>query len=117
MWTTWFGGGRINLTANCVDRHAQATPDQLAVIAEREDGEVRTRHLRRARGADQPPRQRAALTGRSAGDAVGLFLPMGVEVVAAFYAACKIGAIAVPIFSGFGAPAVAARLADAGAVP
>src|SRR5205085_2319631 len=33
-----------------------------------------------------------------------------------FYAICKIGSIAVPIFSGFGAPAVAARLADAGAV-
>ena len=47
---------------------------------------------------------------------MGLFLPMSVEVVAGFYAICKIGAIAVPIFSGFGAPAVAARLRDAGAV-
>ena len=47
---------------------------------------------------------------------MGLFLPMSVEVVAGFYAICKIGAIAVPIFSGFGAPAVAARLSDAGAV-
>ena len=50
------------------------------------------------------------------GQTVGLFLPMSVEVVAGFYAICKIGAIAVPIFSGFGAPAVAARLRDAGAV-
>jgi acetyl-CoA synthetase len=50
------------------------------------------------------------------GDAVGLFLPMSISAVAAFYAVCKIGAIVVPIFSGFAAPAVAARLADAGAV-
>ena len=41
---------------------------------------------------------------------------MSIEAVAAFYAVCKIGAIVVPIFSGFAAPAVAARLADAGAV-
>ena len=116
MWTTWFGGGRINLTANCVDRHARATPDQLAVIAEREDGEVRTVSYAEL-GALTDRLANALLSrGVAPGDAVGLFLPMGVEVVAAFYAVCKIGAIAVPIFSGFGAPAVAARLADAGAV-
>jgi len=116
MWTTWFGGGRINLTANCVDRHARETPDQLAVIAEREDGEVRT--VTYAELAALTNRLANALLSRGVapGEAVGLLLPMGVEVVAAFYAACKIGAIAVPIFSGFGAPAVAARLADAGAV-
>ena len=41
---------------------------------------------------------------------------MSIQAVAGFYAICKIGAIVVPIFSGFAAPAVAARLADAGAV-
>jgi acetyl-CoA synthetase len=116
MWTTWFGGGRINLTANCVDRHAQATPDQLAVIAEREDGEVRTVTYAELEALTNRLANGLLSRGVSAGDAVGLFLPMGVEVVAAFYAVCKIGAIAVPIFSGFGAPAVASRLADAAAV-
>jgi len=116
MWTTWFGGGRINLTHNCVDRHARTTPDRIAVIAEGEDGEART--VTYAELGAMTNRLANALLARgvAAGDAVGLFLPMGVEVVAAFYAACKIGGIAVPIFSGFGAPAVAARLADAGAV-
>ena len=116
MWTTWFGGGRINLTHNCVDRHARTTPDRIAVIAEREDGEARA--VTYAELGAMTNRLANALLARgvAAGDAVGLFLPMGVEVVAAFYAVCKIGGIAVPIFSGFGAPAVAARLADAGAV-
>ena len=41
-----------------------------------------------------------------------LVLPMGVEAVAALYAAARIGAIVVPIFSGFSAPAIAARFAD-----
>ena len=54
--------------------------------------------------------------GVGVGDTVGLFLPMSVEVAAGFYAICKIGAIVVPIFSGFGPTAVAARLNDAGAV-
>ena len=52
--------------------------------------------------------------GVGRGDAVGLYLPMSIQVVAGFYAIAKIGAIVVPIFSGFAAPAVAARLADAG---
>src|SRR4029079_12364493 len=46
-------------------------------------------------------------------DAVGIFMPMAVETVAALLACSKIGAIWVPIFSGFGPEAVAARLVDA----
>ena len=42
-------------------------------------------------------------------------MPLGPEALAAYYACAKLGAISVPIFSGFGADAVATRLADAGA--
>src|SRR6185436_18219385 len=42
-WSKWFVGGRVNLTHNCVDRHATSgRADRLAVIGEREDGEVHT---------------------------------------------------------------------------
>ena len=51
--------------------------------------------------------------GIGRGDAAGLFLPLVPEAVIAFLACAQIGAIAVPIFSGFGAQAVAARLQDA----
>ncbi len=54
-----------------------------------------------------------ARLGIGKGDAIGLFLPMIPEAVAGFLACAKIGAIAVPIFSGFGAQAVATRLSDA----
>ena len=50
------------------------------------------------------------------GDAVGLFLPMIPETVAALFAVAKLGAVFLPIFSGYGADAVAVRLEDAGAV-
>ena len=56
MWTRWFGGGRINLTHNCVDRHARDSPQRTAVIWESEDGQVRTVSYARARGRGQPHR-------------------------------------------------------------
>jgi acetyl-CoA synthetase len=116
MWTRWFSGGTINLTHNCVDRHARDTPERTAVICEREDGEVRSVSYAELEAEVNRVANALLELGVERGDAVGLFLPMSIEVVAGFYAICKIGAIVVPIFSGFGAPAVAARLADAGAV-
>jgi acetyl-CoA synthetase len=116
MWTRWFGGGRINLTHNCVDRHARDNPERTAVIWESEDGQVRTVSYRELEAEVNRIGNALLQLGVEPGQTVGLFLPMSVEVVAGFYAICKIGAIAVPIFSGFGAPAVAARLRDAGAV-
>ncbi len=51
--------------------------------------------------------------GIETGDTVGLYMPMVPEVVSILYGCFKVGAIAVPIFSGFGVDAVATRLADA----
>ena len=116
MWTRWFCGGTINLTHNCVDRHARDAPDKTAVICEREDGHVTQASYAELEAEVNRVANALLQLGVRQGDAVGLFLPMSIEVVAGFYAICKIGAIVVPIFSGFGAPAVAARLADAGAV-
>jgi acetyl-CoA synthetase len=116
MWTRWFVGGTVNLTHNCVDRHARDSPDRLALIWESEDGQVRTATYAELEAEVNRIAHALLELGVRQGQAVGLFLPMSIEVVAGFYAICKIGAIVVPIFSGFGAPAVAARLSDAGAV-
>jgi len=116
MWTRWFCGGTVNLTHNCVDRHARDTPERVALICEREDGEVSSVSYAVLQARVNRIANALLELGVGTGDAVGLFLPMSVEVVAGFYAICKIGAIVVPIFSGFGATAVAARLEDAGAV-
>ena len=112
-WSTWFSGGALNLTFNCVDRHPA---DRPAVVWESEDGRVE--RMTYGELAAETNRLANALLelGVGRGDAVGLFLPMSIQAVAGFYAICKIGGIVVPIFSGFAAPAVAARLADAGAV-
>jgi len=112
-WTKWFVGGRINLAAVCVDRHAAERPEQAAIVAEAEDGSVRT--LSYAELAREVDRVAAGLSaaGVGAGDAVGVFMPMVPEAAVAAYAIAKLGAVYLPIFSGFAAPAIAARLQDA----
>jgi acetyl-CoA synthetase len=116
-WCRWFVGGSINLSHHCLDRHAHsARRDRTAVIWQAEDGSVRRfsyaeLHAETCRLAGALKRLEI-----QRGDRVGLFLPMAPEAVAAFLACAKIGAVTIPIFSGFGAPAVAARLNDGHAV-
>jgi acetyl-CoA synthetase len=115
-WTKWFVGGHVNLTYNCVDRHAESDrANRIAVIGETEDGEVRSlTYMELRREVDRIASGLRALGVRK-GDPVAVFMPMVVEAVIAAYAIAKLGAIYMPIFSGFAAPAVAARLQDAGA--
>jgi acetyl-CoA synthetase len=112
-WTTWFEGSRVNLAHQCVDRWASRTPDAQAVLWEGEDGATRNWTYAELRGATDRLARALQGLGIESGDAVGIFLPMLPETVAAVMACSKIGAVWVPIFSGFGPDAVAVRLADA----
>src|SRR5919198_2064255 len=114
-WATWFTGGTINLAHQCVDVWAARTPEAEAVRWEGEYGTVRTLTYRALRELTDRLAHGLASLGVGRGDTVGIFLPMAPETVAAVMACSKLGAIWVPIFSGFGVDAVAARLADAGA--
>jgi acetyl-CoA synthetase len=115
QWPRWFVGGRINLAYNCVDRHA-ASADRSqshALLWEGEDGAIRD--LDYAELAAEVARAASGLLalGVTEGDTVGVYMPMVPEAVIAMYACANIGAIYLPIFSGFGAPAIATRLNDA----
>ena len=114
-WTTWFGGGLVNLAHNCVDRWAERTPDAFAVLWEGEEGEVRSLTYRELRETSDRLASGLASLGVGERDAVGIFLSMSPEAVAAVMACAKVGAIFLPLFSGFAADAVAVRLNDAGA--
>ena len=114
-WATWFLGGKTNLAHQCVDVWADRTPEAPAVVWEGEDGEVRRVTYRELRELTDRLAHGLRSLGVQQRDAVGIFLPMAIETVAAVMACAKLGAIWVPIFSGFGPEAVAARLADAGA--
>ena len=112
-WATWFAGGRINLAFNCVDRWAERSPDALAVVWEGEEGGVRRVTYRELRETADRLANGLTSLGVRTGDAVGIFLPMTPEAVASVLACAKLGAVFLPIFSGFAADAVATRLADA----
>jgi acetyl-CoA synthetase len=114
-WATWFRGGRLNVAHACVHRWAAERPDEEAAIWQAEDG-TRTALTWRELSRDVTRLAEAlAALGVGEGDAVGIFLPMSPHVAVASHACAHLGAIQVPIFSGFAAPAIAARLADAGA--
>ena len=79
---------------------------------EGEDGEVRTLGNVELRDAVDLAASMLRAHGVRAGDRVGILLPMLVETVVAVLALGKLKAIFTPIFSGYGAEAIAARLAD-----
>ncbi|MGZ4133269.1 MAG: AMP-binding protein [Actinomycetota bacterium] len=114
-WATWFTGGRTNLALQCLDRRAASQPDAPAVVWEGEDGEVRTATYAELRRLTDAVARALQAFGIHDGDTVAVFLPMAIETVAVVMACAKLGALWVPIFSGFGPDAVAARIADAGA--
>ncbi|MFD1563855.1 AMP-binding protein [Haloarchaeobius amylolyticus] len=115
QFTDWYPGGELNVAHNVVDRHAAVGEERrntVATIWEGEDGEVRevTYHElhRQANQVANALEER----GIGTGDTVGLYMPMVPEVVSILYGCFKAGAIAVPIFSGFGVDAAATRIAD-----
>src|SRR5712691_8452426 len=108
-WTTWWTGGRMNYVATAL-RH---DPGRLAVIAEGEEGTVR--RLTFGELSAEVARCAAGLRslGVKKGDRVAVFLPLTVECAVAMLAIGAVGGVLVPVFSGYGAEAIAGRLRDA----
>jgi acetyl-CoA synthetase len=106
----------LNITTMCLDRwQTDEMKDQLAVICEREDGKITsTSYAILLREVEYAASGLKAL-GFVEGDAIGIHLPMIVETVVALLAVNRIGAIAVPVFSGYGVEAIASRLNAVGA--
>ncbi len=106
----WFLGGKLNIVSNCIERDRGSKP---ALIWAGDNGESAYWDY----ATLERTIARVALGLRHAGvgkgDTVGIYMPMIPEIVAVFFACLKIGAIAVPVFSAYGAPALAVRLQDA----
>jgi len=114
-WATWLLGARVNVAEACVHRWGRERPGDQAAVWLAEDGERHT--LTWSELARETTRLAEALVelGVEPGDTVGTFLPMAPEAAVASHACAHVGAVQVPIFSGFAAHAVAARLVDANA--
>ncbi|MBV8065400.1 MAG: AMP-binding protein [Actinobacteria bacterium] len=109
-WATWFVGGRLNVARICLHRH---DPGAEAFVGRYEDGEREA--LTFAEASRQTTQLAEALVelGVEEGDRVAIFMPMAPAAAIASHACAHVGAVQVPIFSGFAAPAIASRLEDA----
>jgi acetyl-CoA synthetase len=112
-WAKWWIGGRMNIVQSCLDRHRdRESTDKVAIIWEGEPGDVRK--LTYGELDQQVCKLAGALRrlGVRPGDRVGIFMPMCPEVAVSVLATAKVGAVIIPLFSGYGAEAIASRLRD-----
>lgn len=115
QFSEWYPEGTINIAHNVLDRHAvpdSETRNTVATIWEGEEGEVREVTYHELYRQTNQVANALAERGIGEGDTVGLYMPMVPEVVSILYGCFKVGAIAVPIFSGFGVDATATRIED-----
>lgn len=111
----WFVEGRLNASYNCVDRHAFADPDKVAIIYEADEpNEGRkisySELLRDVCRLAQTLKQ----LGVKKGSTVTLYMPMIPEAVVALLACSRIGAIHTVVFAGFSSDSLKDRIIDAG---
>ena len=107
----WFADGRLNASANCLDRHVEAgRGGRVAYRWRGEEGEERD--VTYAELLADTQRFANALRGRGIGkgDVVGIYLPMIPQVVVAMLACARIGAVHNVVFGGFSAEAVRERM-------
>lgn len=115
-WPRWVVDGKMNIVHNCLDKHIGTEVEhRTALITEDEQGNICTLTYgdlwRKVNQAANALRE----LGLGPGDPVGIYMPMTCEIVIALLSVAKIGGIILPLFSGYGAGAVASRLADANA--
>jgi acetyl-CoA synthetase len=110
----WFVGGKLNASANCLDRHVRgARRNKVALLWEGEPGDRRAitywelyREVNRFAGV-------LAKLGVKKGDRVAIYMPMIPEVVVAMLACARLGAPHSVVFGGFSAEALSDRMNDA----
>ncbi|MBN8990445.1 MAG: AMP-binding protein [Rhizobiales bacterium] len=111
-WARWCVGGTTNIVLNCLDKHRDtAVWDQTFVVWEGED-----KRERRSLSYREFDRDVARLAhglrdiGIGRGDVVAIYMPNLPETFVAFFAILKLGAIVMPLFSGFGPAPIQSRL-------
>ncbi|MDO8481023.1 MAG: acetate--CoA ligase [Nanoarchaeota archaeon] len=110
---TWFRGGKLNVSSNCLDRHLETQGEKVAILWQGEREEDK-RRLTYRELHDEVCRFANVLKkkGVQKGDRVCVYLPMIPEAVIAMLACTRIGAIHSVVFAGFSSAALKDRLDD-----
>jgi acetyl-CoA synthetase len=113
----WFTGGKLNLSRNCVDRHALgARRDKVALLWEGEPGEVRRLTFAELHGQVMRFANVLKGLGIQRGDRVAIYMGMCPELAIAMLACARVGAVHSVIFGGFAAQAIVDRVNDSACV-
>ncbi|KAA0913894.1 AMP-binding protein [Aquicoccus porphyridii] len=113
----WAVGGTLNLTETCLDaRIADGRGEKVAIDWVGEDGSRRRWTYSELAAEASRVASALAVRGVRPGQAVGIYMPMIPEIEAALLGIARLGAVAVPLFSGFAPHAIISRLNDSGAV-
>jgi acetyl-CoA synthetase len=112
----WFADGRLNLSANCLDRHLATRGDKTAILWEGDDP-AESRAISYRELHEQVCRAANLLRhlGVGKGDRVTIYLPMIPEAAIAMLACARIGAVHSVVFGGFSPDSLAGRIADCAA--
>ena len=109
----WFEGAKLNVSANCLDRHLEKRGDQVAIIWESDDpGEDRKLTYRQLHKEVCKFANVLKAQGVNKGDRVCLYMPMVLEAAVAMLACTRIGAIHSVVFGGFSPEALKERIND-----
>lgn len=112
----WLEGAGLNITEMCLDRwQTDEMKDQPAIIWEGEEGSMRKFSYARLKKDVGYCASGLRASGLGRGDAIAIHLPMITETIVSLLAIARIGAIAVPVFSGYGIEAISSRLNAVGA--
>ncbi|HKA25570.1 MAG TPA: acetate--CoA ligase [Candidatus Eisenbacteria bacterium] len=111
---SWFGGGRLNVSYNCVDRHLETRGEQTAIIWAADEAGV-YKHISYRELKHEVCRMANVLLahGVKKGDRVCIYMPMIPETVYAMLACTRIGAVHSVVFGGFSAESLSDRIIDA----
>jgi acetyl-CoA synthetase len=111
----WFADGKLNVSANCLDRHLATRAEQIAIIWESDDGRT-TEKITYRELHERVCRLGNALKGLGAkkGDRITIYMPMIPEAAVAMLACARIGAIHSVVFGGFSPEALKGRIEDCG---
>jgi acetyl-CoA synthetase len=111
---SWFSGGRLNASFNCIDRHLSTLGDKTAIIWAQDEPGVYT-HISYDSLKHQVCRVANVLLqhGVHRGDRVCIYMTMIPELVYTMLACARIGAIHSVVFGGFSADALRDRIVDA----
>jgi acetyl-CoA synthetase len=111
----WFGGAKLNITENCLDRHLENNGDEIAIIWESNDPNEPSRNISYRELHQQVCTFSNVLkqNGAKKGDRICLYMPMIPELEVAVLACARIGAIHSVVFGGFSAQSISDRIQDA----